>query len=687
MKSKLFGIIAGLLVAASAALAQIALPWPGPGGPVVLAGATCTTLGTASATSQAAGPASLTLTTTANVPLYGTIVVAAVLPSQGSGLTVATISGVADSAGNPYILIRQQLSSSSTANTNDVELWYTRTAIPLPSGSTITITWAGNSGSITRPVVFSALTISGNALYDTFNLVSGPATSTAPSVNTTPTQAPGLAVGFVGANAASAPTVTEASGWTNVARSTGVVNTVNAVLNVACISYASAATQTYNPTFSVNLNFNGAIIATFSPNTGTGSACTVTGAGNSTAAFRSFQRYVITSSNAAAITCPSPRSVYVCMMGGQGGSDASGCVLGCGGPGGGGVVSYMGAIGQLQGGANNITIGSNGASGVAGNPTSLQLFQGGGGKPGFASNGGAGGTPGGGAGGLNDSIDSAGGGGGGGLAGTNGQNAPGTSTVGGGGGNGSFCIDDDTQYNPGIGGTGPSGGGSNGNGTAATKAVFWEAPSFSPTITASARVTGSGSTWTTTTTAAIGGGNAAFVFLASGNNTLVSSVSDGTNSYTKATAGAGGGVIHNETWYVISAAAVSSGATITVTASGSVAGALAYIIGAQSPGVTAFDSAANTSVTGCTTSNATAAQQNELAFGFVSGTAGAGYTASTSAANPGNWVNLNYGGSNATTTAALDWSATPRANSTSWNYAVGSGFSASGCNISLFKGN
>ncbi len=88
-------------------------------------------------------------------------------------------------------------------------------------------------------------------------------------------------------------------------------------------------------------------------------------------------------------------------------------------------------------------------------------------------------------------------------------------------------------------------------------------------------------TVTMTTGADIALGNTVVVGIVSGDGVTVSSVSDGTNTYTKLTSSNDSNSTTNiEIWHKLSASAVSSGATITVTFSGnntakSVAGVIA----------------------------------------------------------------------------------------------------------------
>lgn len=81
-----------------------------------------------------------------------------------------------------------------------------------------------------------------------------------------------------------------------------------------------------------------------------------------------------------------------------------------------------------------------------------------------------------------------------------------------------------------------------------------------------------------TTTAAIAAGNLAVVVIQVPSNTLitVSSVSDGTNSYSLAVAKNDGANFDHEIWYKENASAVASGASITATLSGATTGGNGY---------------------------------------------------------------------------------------------------------------
>lgn len=135
----------------------------------------------------------------------------------------------------------------------------------------------------------------------------------------------------------------------------------------------------------------------------------------------------------------------------------------------------------------------------------------------------------------------------------------------------------------------------------------------------------SGSSLTMTTSAAITAGNLVVLVVAMGSNSTptVSSISDGTNSYTKAfgiTGGASTAIL--EIWYKANASAVGSGATVTVTLSGAMSGSSEgwVVQGYQVSGIdlTSPLDKTNTVTTNSTTpstSSGTLTVPNEIIFG------------------------------------------------------------------------
>lgn len=131
------------------------------------------------------------------------------------------------------------------------------------------------------------------------------------------------------------------------------------------------------------------------------------------------------------------------------------------------------------------------------------------------------------------------------------------------------------------------------------------------------------SSQTLTTTANIVSGNAVFICVGSNspNTITVNSISDGTNTYTVAKQQTISANTNLEIWYKGNAAAVSSGATITVTFSGTTGTSSGIIIlAAQDSGVVAspLDKVAGNFGTTATSVSATTASlvtANELAIG------------------------------------------------------------------------
>lgn len=126
-------------------------------------------------------------------------------------------------------------------------------------------------------------------------------------------------------------------------------------------------------------------------------------------------------------------------------------------------------------------------------------------------------------------------------------------------------------------------------------------------------------TLTFTTTGAIPAG--ALVVVGAGDITgtadPVSSISDGTNSYSKASGGVAAAACEAEIWYVANAAAVSSGATLTVTYSATLDTNCAYAAAFYVTGIvqsSPVDTAPAVTSTG-TISTGTLSQGKELVVG------------------------------------------------------------------------
>lgn len=181
----------------------------------------------------------------------------------------------------------------------------------------------------------------------------------------------------------------------------------------------------------------------------------------------------------------------------------------------------------------------------------------------------------------------------------------------------------------------------------------------------------------TTTTGILSGDLVVVVVQINSNAALptVASVSDGTNSYTKATSIASA-TVDEEIWYVSGAAAVGSGATLRATWSGSNSGAGAAhaILAARVAGVvptSALDKVATQQTTTASPSVTTAAlaQASEIAFAVAFSsdstyTQAAGFTAISNTSQSGNLNQFAYMQVNSTAaiTFAPSWASSTSTN-------------------------
>ena len=206
------------------------------------------------ATNAAAGALTLALTTTATAPAGGLIVVVC-SGSQGSNIT-----GCTDSAGNTYTA--NGLPATFSNGTGKSHLFWSFNAIVLPSGGTITVTFA-----VVTPIKnMAAVSVTGCAAA---NLIGAGAlgTSTAPTIGTGVLGWPNeIVFGLTQVSAGSADGFTEASGFTSLASSLNSdglhwayqVTTANASLTYA-------PTLGTSRTWGVNtLTFSGAVASPFS---------------------------------------------------------------------------------------------------------------------------------------------------------------------------------------------------------------------------------------------------------------------------------------------------------------------------------------------------------------------------------------------------------------------------------------
>jgi hypothetical protein len=198
----------------------------------------------------------------------------------------------------------------------------------------------------------------------------------------------------------------------------------------------------------------------------------------------------------------------------------------------------------------------------------------------------------------------------------------------------------------------------------------------------------SGTSFTTTTTASITAGNLAVIALAFSATAAipVSTVSDGTNSYTRA-ARATSGNFTVDIWYKLAAASVASGATITLTTA-STATANIAVKAVQASGITAFDvSGTNAACSGGSITTAALAQMNELAIATGGSTSNIG---SGSYSPSARYSNLAASGAFVSPASVVD--TLSNINTTTppgQTYTLGSGILSGtvGCILATFKGN
>lgn len=158
-------------------------------------------LGTANA---AAGAATLALTTTADAPRGGLIVVVCAIT------TAVNINSCADSAGNTYVG-----NTTFSNGTGKSHIFWSFNAIDLPLGGTITVTYNNTTGIKNM----AAVAVGGIAAA---NLLGAGAlgASTAPTIATGTLGWPNeIVFGLTQVSAGSADTYTEAAGFTSLASS------------------------------------------------------------------------------------------------------------------------------------------------------------------------------------------------------------------------------------------------------------------------------------------------------------------------------------------------------------------------------------------------------------------------------------------------------------------------------------
>lgn len=241
---------------ASMAVAQVGMPWPGPGGVSALpAIGTPVSLGCVQGTF---GTTTTTLTTTAAIPA-GSLVVVGIIAGFG---TTQTITGVSDGT-NTY---SAAVTNAWDATSNLVgSIWQKPAAAAVGSSASLTATYSGNTvGSPNVPTVCAAYVtgiIASTPLDKTNSGKTLPGTAQASGTTGTLTQANEIAFGYLG-GFSSCTSVTEGSGFTTITPSPklqGVAN--NWCGNLAFKTVAATTALNYQPTTSSA--FAAAMIATF----------------------------------------------------------------------------------------------------------------------------------------------------------------------------------------------------------------------------------------------------------------------------------------------------------------------------------------------------------------------------------------------------------------------------------------
>lgn len=253
MMRKILPPLLAILLCVAPALAQVSIPFPGPGMPAKPVIGTPISIG--SVVMSAATRSSATLTTTANIPAGSLVVIGFHAPFSGA----QTVSSVSDGT-NSY--------SSAVTNAYDGStqlvsaIYYKENASAVSSGATITITFSGST--IAQPTVITAGyvtgTITSSSLDKTNSGTTSAGTAYASGSTGTLTQANEVAFGYIGEYNASV-TITEGSGFStlNNPRQGGGSN-FNA--NQAYQIVSATTALNYQPSTSAN-TYGKALIATF----------------------------------------------------------------------------------------------------------------------------------------------------------------------------------------------------------------------------------------------------------------------------------------------------------------------------------------------------------------------------------------------------------------------------------------
>ena len=202
--------ICAFIIWASAAVAQIGLPWPGPGGVngAVIPISTPVSLG--SSISAAAIRSSWTLTTIAAIPA-GSL---AVVCTHATFAAAQTVTSVSDGT-NSYTAAVTNAFDASTQLVS--ACWIKENAAAVGSSATITVNFSANT--LAQPSIINAGyvvgTLSSGSLDKTNSGLQAPGTAYASGTTGTLTQANEIAFGFVDMYNANA-SITEGAGFTAI---------------------------------------------------------------------------------------------------------------------------------------------------------------------------------------------------------------------------------------------------------------------------------------------------------------------------------------------------------------------------------------------------------------------------------------------------------------------------------------
>lgn len=215
-----------------------AIPFPGPGSRD--RNIKVTGIGSAGTT---AGGTTISMTTTAAIPAGSTVVVA-ISSAKASTISVSSVSD----GTNSYALAAA--SGWGAATLVGLDFWYVNNANPVSSGATITATFS--STNIDPGYIAAALVLNlQSSPFDKSNFTQYSSPTTAPSSGATATLTQANEVCFGAATGYTSPatstTLTESSGWTNLASINNGTSTRYYIIFGYKIVAATTA-QNYQPT-------------------------------------------------------------------------------------------------------------------------------------------------------------------------------------------------------------------------------------------------------------------------------------------------------------------------------------------------------------------------------------------------------------------------------------------------------